>query len=96
MWTAELFTASRLSVIWWRRLGTAFHNKAMAPAMCGVAMDVPLKNAYESSLVLKHERVFVPGALISGFIRLLPSAITGPRLLKEAIVSVPVFSAPTE
>jgi hypothetical protein len=63
--------------------------------MCGVAIDVPLKNAYESSLVLKHERVFVPGALISGFIRLLPSAITGPRLLKEAIVSVPVFSAPT-
>jgi hypothetical protein len=74
----------------------AFHNKAMAPAMCGVAMDVPLKSAYAVSLVLKHERVFVPGAVTSGLMRLLPSAVTGPRLLKEAIVSVPVFSAPTE
>jgi hypothetical protein len=35
----------------------------------------------------------VPGALISGLIRLLPSAVTGPRLLKEAMVSVPVFNA---
>ena len=42
------------------------------------------------------ERVPVPGALISGFIRLLPSAVTGPRLLKLAIVSVPVFNAPAE
>jgi hypothetical protein len=39
--------------------------------------------------------MFVPGALISGFIRLLPSMITGPRLLKEATLSVPVFNAPT-
>ena len=36
-----------------------------------------------------------PEQLISGFIRLLPSTVTGPRLLKEAMVSVPVFSAPT-
>ena len=42
-----------------------------------------------------HERVFVPGAVISGLIRLLPSTVTGPRLLKPAIVSVPVFKAPT-
>ena len=66
----------------------------MAPATCGVAMDVPLKFAYELSLALVDERVPVPGALISGLIRLLPSAITGPRLLNEAIVSVPVFKAP--
>ena len=59
-------------------------------------MDVPLKLAYELSLSLVAERVLVPGALISGFIRPLPSAMTGPRLLKEAIVSVPVFSAPIE
>ena len=45
MCTAELFNASRLAVSWWRRLGIAFHNKAMAPAICGVAMDVPLKAA---------------------------------------------------
>lgn len=74
----------------------AFHNNAMAPAMCGVAMDVPLKFAYELSLAFVDERVFVPGAEISGLIRLLPSAVTGPRLLKPAIVSLPVFSAPTE
>jgi hypothetical protein len=74
----------------------AFHNNAMAPAMCGVAMDVPLKFAYELSLAFVDERVFVPGAEMSGLIRLLPSAVTGPRLLKLAIVSLPVFSAPTE
>ena len=33
---------------------------------------------------------------MSGLIRLLPSAVTGPRLLKEAMVSVPVFNAPIE
>ena len=43
--TAELFNASRLSVSWWRKLGMAFHNNAMAPAICGVAIDVPLKFA---------------------------------------------------
>ena len=59
-------------------------------------MDVPLKFAYELSLAFVDDRVFVPGALISGLIRLLPSTVTGPRLLKEAIVSVPVFNAPTE
>jgi hypothetical protein len=59
-------------------------------------MDVPLKFAYELSLALVDERVPVPGALISGFIRPLPSVVTGPRLLKEAIVSVSVFSAPIE
>jgi hypothetical protein len=94
MWTAELFKASRLAVSWCRRLGIADHSKATAPAMWGVAMDVPLKFAYELSLAFVHERVPVPGAEMSGLIRLLPSAVTGPRLLKEAIVSVPVVNAP--
>jgi hypothetical protein len=57
-------------------------------------MDVPLKNAYELSEVFTEERVGLPGAAMSGLIRLLPSAVTGPRLLKLAIVSVPVFNAP--
>ncbi len=57
-------------------------------------MDVPLKFAYELSLALVDERVPVPGALISGLIRLLPSVVTGPRLLKLAMVSVPVIKAP--
>jgi hypothetical protein len=60
-----------------------------------VAIDVPLAIVYALSLVLEHERVPVPGAEMSGLIRLLPSAVTGPRLLKEAMVSVPVVNAPT-
>ena len=58
-------------------------------------MDVPLAVVYALSLVLEHERVPVPGAVMSGLIRPLPSAVTGPRLLKEAMVSLPVFKAPT-
>ncbi len=57
-------------------------------------MDVPLAVVYALSLELEHERVPVPGAVMSGLMRLLPSAVTGPRLLKPAIVSVPVFNAP--
>ena len=59
-------------------------------------MDVPLAVVYALSLVLEHERVLVPGALMSGLMRPLPSIVTGPRLLNEAILSVPVFNAPTE
>ena len=73
----------------------ADHKSAIAPEMCGVAMDVPLAVVYALSLLLEHERVPVPGAVISGFIRPLPSAVTGPRLLKPAIVSLPVVNAPT-
>ena len=68
----------------------------MPPATCGVAIDVPLKFAYELSLALVDERVPVPGALMSGLILLLPSDVTGPRLLNPAMVSLPVTSAPTE
>jgi hypothetical protein len=93
--TVELSKASRLAWIWFCKLGMADHNKAMAPAICGVAMDVPLAVVYEASPALLAERVLVPGAVISGFVRLLPSLVTGPRLLKLAIVSVPVFKAPT-
>jgi hypothetical protein len=94
MWTAELFKASRLAVSWCRKLGTADHSRAIAPEMWGVAMDVPLAVVYALSPVLVHERVPVPGAEMSGLIRLLPSAVTGPRLLNPAIVSVPVVKAP--
>ena len=87
---------SRLAVSWCCKLGIADQSNAIAPAICGVAIDVPLANVYALSAALDADRVLVPGALMSGFIRPLPSAVTGPRLLKEAIVSVPVFSAPTE
>ena len=36
-----------------------------------------------------------PGAVMSGLRRLLPSIVTGPRLLNDAITSVPVTNAPT-
>ena len=58
-------------------------------------MDVPLAVVYALSPLFVAERVPVPGAQISGLIRPLPSAVTGPRLLKEAMVSVPAFNAPT-
>ncbi len=67
----------------------------MAPEIWGVAMEVPLAVVYKLSPAFVAERVPVPGAVISGFVRLLPSLVTGPRLLKEAMVSVPVVSAPT-
>jgi hypothetical protein len=41
---AALSRASRLGWIWFCKLGMADHNNAMAPAICGVAMDVPLAN----------------------------------------------------
>src|SRR5258708_40174658 len=72
--TAWLFNQSRLAVIWCRKLGRADHSKPIAPAMCGVAMDVPLAVVYTLSAALLAERVLVPGAQISGLIRPLPSA----------------------
>jgi len=60
-----------------------------------VAIDVPLAVVYALSPLLEHERVPVPGAAMSGLMRLLPSAVTGPRLLKPAALSVPVLRAPT-
>jgi hypothetical protein len=43
---------------------------------------------------LVADRVLVPGAEMSGLTRLLPSTVTGPRLLNPARVSVPVVRAP--
>jgi hypothetical protein len=45
---------------------------------------------------LVAERVLVPGATMSGLIRLDPSTVTGPRLLKPTTEFVPVVSAPVE
>ena len=50
--------------------------------MCGV----PWKCRWQSirgSEVLVADRVFVPGAQMSGLSRILPSEVTGPRLLKK-------------
>jgi hypothetical protein len=59
---AASFKASRLAVIWRRKLRIAAQNNAMAPATSGVTIDVPLKFAYELSLALVDERVPAPGA----------------------------------
>ena len=82
-------------MIWCRKFGIAHQSRPIAPAICGVAMDVPLAVVKQLSLLLQADRVPVPGAVISGFVRPLPSLVTGPRLLKLAMVSVPVFKAPT-
>jgi hypothetical protein len=55
-------------------------------------MLVPLKN--ESVLLRILERTLTPGAEMSGLSRLLPSTVTGPRLLKPAMLSI-LFVAPT-
>jgi hypothetical protein len=91
-----LFKASRLAVIWCRRLGCADQSNATAPAIWGLDIDVPLAVVYALSELLLAERVPVPGAVMSGLIRPLASIVTGPRLLKPAMVSVPVVRAPTE
>ena len=52
--------------------------------------------AYEVSLVRYEERLGLPGATMSGLMRLEPSIVTGPRLLKLASVFEPVLSAPVE
>lgn len=93
---AELFKVVSVASISFCNAGLADHSNATAPEICGVAIDVPSENVYALSPELLAERVPVPGAVMSGFIRPLPSIVTGPRLLKPAIVSVPVFKAPTE
>ena len=56
-------------------------------------MLVPLSSAYPPPGT--HERTFTPGAEMSGFRRLLPSTVTGPRLEKPAMLSL-LSVAPTE
>jgi hypothetical protein len=41
---AASFNTVRLGSTWFRKLGMADHNSAMAPEICGVAIDVPLAN----------------------------------------------------
>ena len=45
-------------------------------------MEVPLAIVYALSEVLEADRVFVPGAVISGFIRPLPSTVAGTAAAK--------------
>jgi hypothetical protein len=47
------------------------------------------------SLERTEERTLTPGATMSGFMRLEPSAVTGPRLLKPASVLL-ISTAPVE
>jgi hypothetical protein len=44
MSNAASFINVRLASIWLRNSGCADHSRAMAPEMCGVAMEVPLAN----------------------------------------------------
>ena len=67
--------ATRLSAV---RL-FALHRSATAPAVCGLAMDVPLNEAYPP--LRTADRTLSPGALRFGFTR-GPAKGLGPRLEK--------------
>src|SRR6266508_1197689 len=66
----------------------AANNNAAAPAVCGVAIDVPEKNAYDGSYVPSGlmantlESTFTPGAVTSGLMRNVYGV--GPRLENPA------------
>src|SRR5574341_1563905 len=72
--------------------GSTEINRAANPATCGAAMLVPLREPYPPPG--KLELTPTPGADTSGFRRLLLSTVTGPRLLKLAMLSLLVV-APT-
>ena len=69
--------------------GCCWRMTAAAPARCGVAIDVPWKNAKHGSpsqkLVGIDDRTFTPGAMTSGLTR--RSTSVGPSLEKSAITS---------
>jgi hypothetical protein len=93
---AVLFRRAFVAAMSLLRLGTACHRSATTPTTCGPAIEVPLKGPKAESLEPIAERVDVPGATMSGLIRLEPSTVTGPRLLKPTTEFVPVVSAPVE
>src|SRR5215467_6584818 len=76
--------------------GFACQSRATTPTTCGPAIEVPENEEYDESLVLTEDRFGFPGAAMSGLIRPEPSTVTGPRLLKLAMLIAPVFMAPTE
>jgi hypothetical protein len=70
---------------------------ATAPTVWGPAMLVPLAGSYSLSEVRPQlDRMLTPGAVTFGFKRLLPSTVTGPRLLKPAMLVLLLLVAPTE
>ena len=78
--------------------GRADHNRATTPTTWGPAIEVPLQvfPLYCVSLPFSAEFTLTPGAAMSGLIRLEPSIVTGPRLLKPARAFVPALIAPVE
>src|SRR5919197_3905259 len=81
---ADAFKSCLVAATLRRRAGNADQSSATTPTTWGPAIDVPLRLAYDVSLVLTAERTFTPGPTTSGLIRFDPSAVTGPRLLKPA------------
>ena len=69
--------------------GFAWIRSAAAPETCGVAIDVPLKEAYLFSG--KEDIILMPGAATSGFIP--TSSITSPP--EKHAYSLSSFTAPT-
>src|SRR4030095_15942779 len=73
--------------------GLPERRSATTPTTWGPAVLVPLKDAYPPPGT--RDRTLTPGAEMSGFMRPLPSIVTGPRLEKPAMSSL-MSVAPTE
>ena len=93
---AVLFSNALVPAMSRTSAGFACQRSATTPTTCGPAIEVPENDAYAESLVLTEDRFGFPGAAMSGLIRFEPSAVTGPRLLKLAMLIAPVFIAPVE
>src|SRR3989304_9490815 len=66
------------------KAGLADRMRATQPAVCGLAIDVPLIVLYPP--LFHAERILYPGELTSGLVSLVSDE--GPRLLKLAIASL--------
>src|SRR5690242_12050769 len=85
--TAVFTIAERMSAA--DQSGCSPRRKAAVPARCGVAIEVPWKNAKHGGVAQNacgiDESTFTPGATTSGFTR--KSTSVGPWLLKDAMMS---------
>src|SRR5262245_7437103 len=84
--TAVRFRRSTVAPTWPTSCGAADQSRATAPVTCGAEADVP-ENAEVYRSPGFATRTVTPGAERSGFRRLDPSAVTGPREEKLAIAS---------
>src|SRR5262245_7511020 len=79
-WLA-VFIASALSCAG-VHVGWSWRSSAITPAVIGEAMEVPLFTEYQLPVPMPVEKMFTPGAPMSGFRFTRPCWRDGPRELK--------------